>query len=103
MTDSEHIGVEIFKLLKKNTEMTQKEMVTILHDMGYSQNKIFIYIKYILTIPIPISKDEIAEPMIIRDVFTKRNCILLKLNNYWRETDVKAVKTLFDVCNPDKY
>ena len=103
--DKEHIGIAIFKIVHNLKEISQKELINILLDNGYRKYQAFLYIKYILTVPIPVRTNEFfdiftskfADTMIIRDAtLSNSKRIMIKLNKDWEETDDEAVVRLFN-------
>lgn len=111
MTEKKHIGVEIFNILKLSSTILQKELIRLLEDKGFKKHKIYLYLRYILVIPIPLEKSgflgipyEIqTEPMISRRKDEIKNEICIELNEEWNDVDEKSVIDLFDKYNPDKY
>lgn len=104
-----HIGVSIFKILKENKKLNQTDLMARLSNLGYNKHQSYLYIKYILSVPMPIGIEELtgnllwSEPMIIRCKNETNNTVIISLNEYWVETDEKDVIELFANCNPDDY
>ena len=99
----EHIGVEIFKALKEYKILSQKELCNLIEGLGFSRNKVFMYVRYILTVPVPIDNDTWSEPMLHREPFSLNNTIMIELNVNWQETEVDAVRKLFQECDPGRF
>lgn len=106
-----HIAVEIFNILNEYIHINQSYLIRLLEQKGYKKSKSYIYLKYILSTPIPIKKTIFGfnfslntEPMLIRkNNDMVNNIIIIELNECWRDTDEKSVITLFNEYNPDEF
>lgn len=90
-----HIGVDVFRLLKPVDCMLQSELVSELEQIGHKRYKVNIYLKYVLIFPWLLGKNKEMLPMIEKFIQLDAR-VYVKLNKHWRETDEDAVVALFD-------